>query len=164
MTKLLDSNDTTGTGRDITIWGLAEPATGSNTVAINLGVSTTPLSIAISYTGVKKSGQPDATVFRRDAASDGSETYSVTTVADNTWSILVGHAENDPVTAATNSTQRAAVASNLFKVFDNSSVAPITPAGTSDMSLTFTLGDTTYGAQVSFAPHVQPTSGFLAFM
>lgn len=83
--------NTTDSNEDMYIYYLLNPATGANNVSISWSGTHTVAARAVSYTGVKQSGQPDASNSGHTTAGT-SLAVSVTTVADNSW--IVGFARN----------------------------------------------------------------------
>ncbi len=137
------------TGNAITnrLWYLINPSTGTHSVTItaNAGGMTT-LAICASYTGAKQSGVPDA--FTTEAKSDTTFTETLTTVADNAWTVITDINGLNTV-AGTNTTQRAVGT----RSFIGDSNGPITPAGSHSMTVT---QDSGFGSVImaSFAPFV----------
>lgn len=128
------------------IWYLLNPATGSHTLTATRTSVLNGFGVAgMSYTGVKQSGQPDNSAVNR---TDGNSTLSLTTVADNCWTIL-GESSGRNVTASTGTTVRQGSATQFFTGDSN---GPITPAGSYSMSTTETAGGTPGRVMVSFSP------------
>lgn len=130
-------------------WYLINPASGSNTVA------TTPTSPALcssSYTGVKQSGQPDATTAIVEHTNSQSETVSVTTVADNCWVLMTfGDNNQGTISAGANTTLRTS-ASNVGQGILDSNAAK-TPAGSVSLICNSNAAaTTTAGGGISIAP------------
>jgi hypothetical protein len=144
-----------------TLLYLVAPSTGANTLTVNLASSSYCYANSASYTGAKQSGQPDATASNDVTASPIVTT--LTTIADNSWSIL---GARDPsagsTSASTNSTQREADA-GYAQLYDSN--GPKTPAGSFSMTITATSGNAAT-AMASFAPSTAAAvnSNFLAFM
>ncbi len=71
----------------VELWGLLNPTTGSNTVTVTKGTSSSRFQSA-SYTGVKQSGLPDATqVGDVTLAAAGNATVALSVVAGGCWVI-----------------------------------------------------------------------------
>lgn len=125
------------------------PTLGANTVAITGGAGLTVR--AVSYTGAKQSGVPDASATNSSSATI-SISQSITTVANNTWSIAF--MRNDADQSDDNSggiaTRRGTASSIAY--FDSNS--PKTPAGSITGNFKTTGGGTAnWGLIVaSFAP------------
>ena len=124
-----------------TLFYLLNPATGSHTVSVSSGADS-KTNVNTSYTGVKQTGQPDASSSGTNNSATTSLTGSVNTVADNCWVILGVGVQGDGVhntslAASTGATSR--VLSNSVTlgagIFDNN--ASKTPAGSVSDSATF---------------------------
>lgn len=140
-----------GTGQGtLHLYYLINPTTGANNVvATRSGTSNDFHAWALSYTGVKQTGQPDA-----DSKAT-TLTGTVTTVADNCWGIMVARADNAGLAPSTNSTERTTPDGyDAWGVFDTNGV--ITPAGSFSMSATG--GGGLSNVMASFAPAVGSTS------
>lgn len=87
-------------GAVLYLFYLINPATGANNVVVTAAVSDTIRAVSASYTGVKQSGQPDAS-GNGTASGAASITDSITTVADDCWVIA---ATSNTVDVATNGT------------------------------------------------------------
>lgn len=145
MTKIDAQFGINNTGT--TLYYLIAPATGSNTVAITKEDSATS-ALAVSYTGAKQSGVPDAK-SKGESASTTGLTGNITTVADNCWGVMA-------VTTGAGNTQ-AGTGSHLRQQGDNTGViffdtnADLTPAGAKSMAFTCDSGAASY-VIASFAP------------
>ena len=137
-------------GSTDSLWYLINPATGSNTVSISFS-ATNIIACAVSYTGVNQSGQPDASATN---VKNNSSTWdgTVTTIADNCWTIAVAHAnQGGTLSAGANTTKRTTITTN-FIVGDSNSAK--TPAGsvTLNFSTNAGAGDNWAGCIASFSP------------
>lgn len=143
--------------RWVYLYYLLNPATGAHSITANNSVSTFMRGFGVSYTGVRQSGVPDAK-NTNSASSVSSLTTSVTTVADNCWTILVGkNSTADAVTAGTGSHLIKTSTSQGIAIFDSN--ADITPAGSKSMQV-LTSGTQNIGVvMASFAPAVAATKG-----
>lgn len=115
------------------LYALVAPATGSNTVLITVGTSTAIVSTAVSYTGVNQSTTPDAssTSFSNSASS---VTQTLTTVANNCWTILFVRTSGGTIAAGTSTTLRNS-GTTVINFLDSN--APITPPGSTSLQATF---------------------------
>lgn len=130
----------------IETWYILSPAAGVTNVVISRTGSTNSLQgRAAYYTGVKQSGQPDASVTKIQA-SGTTLTTTLTTVADNSWTVLTARNDIGNFAASTNTTFRSGL--NQFHADNN---ANITPAGSYSMSVTLTDTES-YSVMASFAP------------
>lgn len=150
MTSRVTNND----GCDTRIWDLVNPTTGTNSVAITgTNSDTWHEDCALSFSGVKQSGQPDNTaVISAPGVGQTSVSWDITTIADNCWCVtgLAGPGLSISATAGTY------VGSNPGSVQFGQQIfyaGPKTPAGTLTTSFTCTASTFPYDFSVlSFAP------------
>lgn len=124
-----------GANRWAYLFWLLNPASGANNVVISASSSTFLAGIAADYTGVKQSGQPDATTTQQGVGSINTLTTSITTVADNSWAILLEDSfqSSNPPAASTGATRRTFDAAfGVIGLFDSN--GPIHPAGSYSMT------------------------------
>lgn len=137
MTRLvaLDGN---GDGRFLYsyLYGLANPTPGSHNVVVSLTGSTgsRAYSITASYTGVKQTGQPDATASVT-ASTGNAVSTTLTTVADNSW-IIAGAADNNPPYTGSGVLTTRGGSTAASSLLDSNGV--LTPAGAKTVSITAT--------------------------
>lgn len=155
-----DPGGSAGTTNFVSVGSLVAPATGSNTAAATRSASSSDsyyLACA-DYTGVKQSGQPDATASGT-ASSSTSLSYNITTVAANCWVMTVGWGTAGSLASGTRCT---------FFVNDGSrgvadTNASVGAAGT--YSINFTAGSgRLFGASASYSPSVSANGNFFMFM
>lgn len=119
---------------------LANPASGSNTVAINYFSSGVAIQgIAASYTGVSQTGNPEANALATNGG--GSLASSVTTLKNNSWVIGVALSEDSGVSAGSGTTLRGTgttAGGKTLYAFDSGSA--VTPAGSKTLNMTTTGG------------------------
>lgn len=136
------------------LYYLLAPATGSNNVVISISGSHFVGAGAADYTGVKQSSQPDATTSQIGAGAVTSLTTSITTIADNSWAILVENSydANAAPNAGTGATRRTFDATfGAWGIFDSN--AAITPAGSYSMTTSLNNSvDTISHVIASFQP------------
>ena len=136
------------------------PTTGTHNIVSNSnGTSCGEIDIgAASYFGVAQSGFPDS-VFSDTTTNGTSNTFNLTTVANNAWA-FGGYTPNDQVVSAgTNSTLlRNNIPTGDLAIFDNSGHGAITPAGSFSMTMNASLATQSRGLGVSFAPYVAPVA------
>jgi hypothetical protein len=115
------------------LYCLFAPATGANNVVCTASASTQFNSMSVSYTGAVQSNAVDASNTSSITAAALNFSTTVTTVADNCWTIC--YAANDTNVFASNSDTRRGtnVGGNIFD-----SNAAITPAGSKTMTQTVT--------------------------
>lgn len=163
MTLAVKNNDVLGGGRWAYLWYLVSPPTGSNNVVITASGTMDVLeSTAVSYSGAKQTGQPDSTATNT-SSSGTSLTASLTTVADNSWAIIVSRNEAvSAPSAGTGVTQRGSVRTQFFIGDSNGA---LTPAGSHSMTVNYSNAVT--GAVViaaSFSPTVATPASQAAFL
>lgn len=132
------------------LWYLIAPATGANNIVVSIdGAASFIYTSAGSYTGVEQSGQPDAQATNSTTAS--SVTTTLTTIADNCWTILGARgATSGNTDASTNSTERAAGAAGTVQLYDSNGA--VTPAGSFGMTITTAGSEAITTAMASFSP------------
>jgi hypothetical protein len=150
MTLLDKNNGLSNLARWTYLWVLMAPATGAHNVVVSASGSQFIASLAVSYTGTKQTGQPDAHVFDRTAG--GTLTSNITTVADN--SLIIAYLHDDggngnPGSGATKRVEDAAF--NGLNVFIEKNAAT-TPAGAT--SIDWTSAGVANAALASIAPAV----------
>lgn len=118
------------------LWGLAAPATGSNTIVVTLSAALDSIGGAISFTGDHQTspteGAASATATNVGAAD---ATVDVTTVADNDVCVDVVATSDTAITVGAGQTSRNNVTGALGSGA-MSSEGPKTPAGAVTMSWT----------------------------
>lgn len=117
------------------LYYLLAPATGANNVVITFSSSHNINACAESLTGVAQTAQPDNHTQHLQALGSTSETTSLTTIADNCWTVLVeqGYENGPAATAGTGLTRRAACATfGDLEIFDSGGA--ITPAQSYSMT------------------------------
>lgn len=135
------------------LFWLVAPATGTNNVVISASSTHYILGGAADYTGVSQTGQPDATTTHAGSGSITALATSITTVANNSWAILV---ENNggglPPTANTGDIRRTFDgAFSAWGLFDSNGA--ITPAGSYSMTTNTGLASNTIlHVAASFSP------------
>lgn len=150
LTSILGVEDTSGFFK-FHFFYLLNPDTGSNNLVATRGINTGDFYlIGATYTGIKQTGQPDASTTNAQTAGT-SQTTSITTVADNSWSMLLTGADSGNLAASTNSSLRGSILNGFFGFFDSNSA--ITPASSFSMSTTMNSGLRT-AIMVSFAPAI----------
>lgn len=145
MTKIHDFTTST---RRVWTYGLMGPATGANTLVMNVNSVSEITCQAISYAGVSQTGQPEASTTNTTASSN-SFTTSLTTISDNAWIIGYDRASLLPsagtgVTARDNTT--------IYNTIIGDSGADITPAGSYDMTFTSAVATLHAVSMVAIAP------------
>lgn len=154
---------TAADGLESSVWFLFNPPTGAHTVSVSFSTTGTfPIAggVSVSYTGAQQSNTPDA-VGGTTGTATGSQSFTVTTVANNAWTFAVGLDMNSASQSITaNQTTRGNIANmiggfNLYAMRAEDTNAPKTPAGAQTMGFTYSgtiIGWVESGA--SFAPFV----------
>lgn len=118
------------------LWYLIAPATGTHTVTMSAsgGFGGNFEGVSASYTGVDQT--TPINVSPNGSGTGTSATTSTTTTVDKCWAVYLVLPKGVDSTASTNSTLIAASFADHASAYDNSAVAPITPAGSYSMSAT----------------------------
>jgi hypothetical protein len=161
MTRLATKAFTSDASQRLYFYYLANPASGANNVQVSLttGASFSIMySLSASYTGVKQTGYPDAQ-SNGAANSNADIVGTVTTIADNAWTVmLTGSDDDNSNTAGANTTIRVsssgAANPNRDTLSDGNSAK--TPAGS--VSLTITPSATTAGTAYIIASMAPATA------
>ena len=84
----------------LSVWGLYGPATGANSIIMSGGdAGSYEIGVAVSYTGVLQSGQPDS--LAKGVTATTGNTVSTTVVASNCWLVGFGSAYSTSLTGYT---------------------------------------------------------------
>ena len=129
---------------------IAPDTGGAYTIAVTLsGLAVRAVGGAVSYTGAKQSGQPDAHNGNNGTANPA--TVTVTTVADNSWvfaTIFIGDAS-----ITCDNTERWNVVTSVYSGSGEDTNGPKTPAGGQVMSWSGLPGTIDWAiSAASFAP------------
>jgi hypothetical protein len=127
----------TGGDRMSYIDGLLGPSSGAHNDVISCSSSHVIQGGAASYTNVRQTAQPDASVTNFSAQGATSLTTSITTTVDNCWVICLEGCYNSGSApgAGTGATRRAFDAANGgWGIFDSG--GPVTPAGSYSIQTT----------------------------
>lgn len=148
MTKIASIVD--GINNPISMWGLANPSTGSNLVAYTANsILFEGRFFPVSYSGAS-GGLDNSTTNSGTSASP--YTTTLTTIADNCWTYLIVRGAV-AVTAGTGSTFLSSDSGSDGR-FTNSydSSGPLTPAGSQSMSVTHAAVNFCESIMVSVSP------------
>jgi hypothetical protein len=155
MTKLATlTNAQSSNGRYSYFFYILSAATGTHNIVCSASSADAFGITAASYSGVSNTGQPDASTTNSSSAQ-ANLTTSVTTVADNSWTILAEFAYDggSTPTAGAGSTRRAVNSSfGTTGLFDSN--GPITPAGSTSMNTERTFTVSIGHIMASFKPDV----------
>jgi hypothetical protein len=158
MTLAQKITSATGGDRITYIYYLLGPATGAHNVVITCSSSHLIQGGAVSYTGVKASGQPDATTTNFSSTVATTLTTSLTTANDNSWCVLIhgGYDGGSAPTAGAGTTRRTFDGTDGgWGLFDSN--GPVTPAGSKSLISNYGSGTNPFGlaivhVMVSFQP------------
>lgn len=153
-------------GNNLYLYYLLSPTLGTNNLEVN-GIGQGNFGMhGISYTGVKQSGQPDATTSSANGFNSNSYSLTTTTVADNCWITMLAmgaSGSNNAMNAGTNFTTRATGNDTRGLMGDTNGV--VHPAGSITMGVS--TGGTAQnigGISASFAPSLAaPANGAFLF-
>lgn len=150
------------TSREIYIYGLANPASGTNDVVYTRSSSTSVCGFgAVNLTGAKQTTSPvDATNTGNSTGTTSS--ISLTTVADNSAVIVFGSGDSN-YAASTNLAEVATDVTFDLAIIARSTTFPKTPAGSQTYTISCNTGNNGIIA-VSIAPLTTTNSSFLMFM
>jgi hypothetical protein len=132
---------------------LVAPATGANNVVVSTSGSVA-VGSSVSYTGVDQTSPIDATALGATAQTVTNYTASITSVADNSWSIMTSRTGNgyawtgDTGTTVRNQPETTYLGSGGMV----DSGAAITPAGSDTLGVTSTSQLYDGGILVTIAP------------
>ncbi len=112
------------------LFGLAGPATGTNTVTVNRSASGEARCIGLSYTGVNQNSTPNNS-GQDNAASNSPATFQATTASSSAWSVAFYGWQRVPSTS-TGLTGRGSSDDGNYKAGDSNGII------TSPYSMTYT--------------------------
>jgi hypothetical protein len=127
-----------GTQRWSYLFYKLNPASGANNVVVSASSSTDIYAGAADYTGVKSSGQPDASTTNSLPTSVTSLTTSITTVTNNDWVIFLENGYSGgtfaPIAGAGDTIRVSDATDGAWGIFDSNGV--VTPAGSYSVTTT----------------------------
>ncbi len=139
--------------RWISLWHLVNPASGSNTLSVSSDTTDYIGAAVVSYDGVLQSGSIIDAITTNTGTSITSLTTSVTTIADNCWTILCAETPGGATAAGTGSNLLITLSPDLYD-----SNGPKTPAGSTSMQVTRSGSGSIATIMASFAPSATTTS------
>ena len=144
------------------LWYLIAPATGANNIVASFSAQTYIWTAAASYTGALQSGVPDAS--SSGVGTGTSISGTVTTIADNCWTVMDAYALEAGHTNGAGTTIRATSPTNGRVSIADSNAAK-TPAGSVTLAVNCTSGALGH-VIASFAPALASAThrGFFGFM
>jgi hypothetical protein len=107
LTKLDGGKINHAANFNLDLWYLPAPATGTHNVVITMNSSSDTMGVAVSFTGVKQTGFPDAYNNYTSTTGNNPKTETLTTVDANCWMIWFGLDEfSETETAGSGTTLR----------------------------------------------------------
>lgn len=145
-----------GADRFFYLWYLVAPATGANNIVATSSNSQILRAASASYTGASQTGVPDASTTN-NVEGTLSITTSVTTVADNSWLVMVARNSGaEDITAGASTTLRTLIDPDTSEAIFDSNAAK-TPAGSHSLVATKTATNRDWiTVMASFAPPAPP--------
>lgn len=127
----------TAGGRDLVLYGLANPAIGTNSVnALGMNAAGNfSRFFTASYSGVSLNNNPEVFAYGR-AVAVTTLAQAVTTLSDNDW--LIGFATNENGTIAVGSNTSFVTNTTSYGLIDTN--GPMTPAGSYSMTINGAAG------------------------
>lgn len=138
------------------VFFLAGPATGSNTVSVAFSGGFVPAcgGGSTSYTGAQSTNTADASNGTSNTSTTGSQSFTVTTIADNCWIVCTLSNRGTSADTANNTSRWEAEVTTVARYGGEDTNSAVTPAGATTMGWTIAAinntGWTFSGA--SFAP------------
>lgn len=134
------------------------PANTALTVNVNTtGTPGRTECVSVAYNGVVQSTTPDATAFVTNSSANPF-VANITTVEDNCW-VSMGVDGGGPLSANSNCfLLQDNMPTGAMVLFDNSNVAPVTPAGSFTMQVNNGTSAPNIALMASWAPISQNTS------
>ncbi len=140
-------NGNSGTTRYTYFFWLIAPATGANSVVVSSSPNGFIVAVSASYTGVKQTGQPDAS--NTGVYATPSPALTLTSVLDNTWVIISSFGRTTGA-AGTGSTLRVQNGTSGGGIYDSGASVS---AGAQSLTVTYSGGvDAGNSVGASFAP------------
>jgi hypothetical protein len=136
---LIQSTALAGPLNKLWLYGLANPATGANTVAFSFSISNSFVaSVATSYTGVDQSTPIDVSATATETPGDATYNPAITTTVDNAWVVGSFRAtQGNTFTGVVGTLREGAGALAMYNWDSNGAV---TPAGTYTATITVVSG------------------------
>lgn len=147
------------TSGDTNMWYMLNPDTGTGNIVATFNTATNSNTChATSYTGVAQAGQPDAYTFKNLTAATQNITTTLTTIANNTWTVLYVRAGGvgTAITAGTGSTIRGTNSAEQAQIFDSNGALSV---GSNSMTANSASASTVWTTNMlSLAPAVAPST------
>lgn len=154
MTNLVNRT-TDGTGGDIRILGLANPATGSNNVVITCSSSKQIFGNSVSYTGVDQT-TPFPDTGTSGSSSGTSFSISITTTVDQSWVFACVRSPSRVPTAGADTVVRQTnpISGDAGWEIDSNAGRSV---GSNALNYSYSPSQTSYWTMISIAPSVDAT-------
>ena len=133
---------------------LVNPASGVNNIVVSANANHNIRTDAVSYTGAKQTGQPDAS-NKGTTASTTEQSVAVTVVAAGSWIVAFGQSINATPVAGTGLTSRGTEGINCRIGDSNTALS----AGSNTISFTRGVADSINVIAASFSPAPDATGG-----
>lgn len=135
-------------------YGLAAPATGSNTLALTTSSSCAPFWCVYALSGAKQTGQPNVTGANAASGSNTSFSVSATTTVSDCLLIGMSSDNNGNMAAGSNTTKRSSWGNGYgLQIFDSNSAS--NTAGTNTLNITGSNGGKSDFTMIAIEPAVQ---------
>lgn len=151
----ISPNDSSGT-EYIRFWGIAVgTGVGAANVVISCPTGMESIVFAVSYTGCSQTGQPDAS-SNQSMTTQTNTTASVTTVADNSYTVVLARNASGSGSAGTNATFRTyGLSSSGTGCFDRGTLSP---AGSYSLTVNHSSNKAGYQIVSIKPPSATPTN------
>ena len=137
-------------GEEIYLYYLQNPTPATSTVTISGTGANNHYLLMVTYSGVKTSGQPSATSSA--ATLGGSLTDTITTVDNNSWTVLFGGVQTGTPAAGTGLTRLQLGDFGFLALFDSN--GPVTPAGAYGQGWISTAGAGMDDVSLALSPQI----------
>lgn len=144
-----------------TLWYLAAPATGSNTVSISNNNTPTIRAAAVSYTGCKQTGIPDNSTSSDETSTSTSYALTLTPSASNCWMVMwMADNSNTPSAGSGTYARKVSGSGSSWGFFDSNG----TVSGATTLTATFSSSTDKNGIAATIAPSVAAATANPAFL
>lgn len=127
---------------------LVSPDTGTHNMVVTVSSSVLIIAGATTYSGVDQTSPLDANQTNGET-TEATTTTTLTTVADNCWTVLTARGNSSGITNAGTGTTQRANTNGYIQLYDGNGA--VTPAGSTSLQTTQTSQPTGH-QMASFAP------------
>ena len=153
MTLLYKRQNTNAQTLEYQYWfGLIAPATGSNTLTVTTTASISIQWFAAAFSGVKQSGQPDATASNATGSSNSAFTGTIVTVANGCYIMMMADDNNGNMAAGTLTIKVSTWSAGLGQQTFERSSNPVGAAGSYVLTLSGSNGNASDVTLISLSP------------